>query len=215
MNCGFLIFEGAEELDFVGPWELVGMWAKDPSGPKARFTVSRSVGQVSCAKGLRVMSDVDFETCPPLEFLIIPGGMGVERACADDALIRFVRLAGTKCRAVASVCTGSLVLAKAGLLENKKATTHWRSLSRLRQFRINVIEERYVQDGNIWSSAGVSAGMDMVLGLISATSGSAVAGQVQRDAEYFPSPAVYEGAISDSSAEYVRRMHSKHLESRP
>ena len=105
------------------------------------------------------------------------------------------------CKAVLSVCTGSFVLHAAGLLSGKKATTHWGSLDRLRALGdVTVLEQRYVQDGNIWSSAGVSAGTDLMLAFIASVDGEDAAGKVQFASEYYPSSVKYGGFENHAQA---------------
>jgi transcriptional regulator GlxA family with amidase domain len=107
-------------------------------------------------------------------------------------LIDFVSSQAKTCKAVLSVCTGAFILHGAGLLSRKKATTHWGSLKRLRALcDVEVVEDRYVQDGNVWSSAGVSAGIDLMLAFIASVAGPEAAGKVQFSAEYYPSTVLY------------------------
>ena len=188
MNFGFLIFPFVEELDFIGPWEMVGMWSKYFDGPKNYFLVSQVAEMIQCAKGLKVIADYDFMKCPALDYLLIPGGQGTWQEVENQTLLDFVRSRTAKCQHVLSVCTGAFILQAAGLLLEKRVTTHWRALNRLRQrLGEQVIEERIVRDGNVWSAAGVSAGIDLVLALIADLAGEEVAGQVQMAAEYYPS----------------------------
>src|SRR5512136_2447010 len=179
MNFGFLVFPDVEELDSVGPWELVGMWSTHFEGP-AQVLISQNGEAVRCAKGLKVAADCSFETCPALDYLLIPGGQGTRQEVNNPELIAFVQRQATVCRQVLSVCTGAFILQAAGLLPGKKATTHWRSLDRLRQFsEVTVVEERLVRDGNIWTAAGVSAGIDLALALMADQAGAETAGMVQ------------------------------------
>ncbi len=167
MNFGFLLFPDAEELDFVGPWEVIGMWGKVFGGPEECLIVSQDGRTVRCAKGLRVEADHGFETCPPLDYLLIPGGQGTHREVDNADLISFVRKQAAGCRQVLSVCTGSFVLQAAGLLDGKRATTHFLSWDRLRQLPgVTAVEDRFTRDGNVWTAAGVSAGIDLALALI-------------------------------------------------
>ncbi|HEV7857354.1 MAG TPA: DJ-1/PfpI family protein [Pyrinomonadaceae bacterium] len=187
MNFGFLLFPDAEELDFVGPWEIISAWSKYEDGPEQCLTVSQSGGEIRCAKGLRIVTDYEFADCPPLDYLLIPGGQGTREEVNNDALIEFVKRQAANCREVLSVCTGSFILQAAGLLEGKRATTHWASLERLRQFpEVTVDEQRFVRDGHIWTAAGVSAGIDLALALVLDQSGEDAASRVQLYVEYYP-----------------------------
>lgn len=184
---GFLIFDGVEELDLIGPWEMISIWGKEYNGPKEIFTISQSESVINCVNGLRIGSDYSFSNCPTLDYLLIPGGMGTRKEVTNEALIEFIRLQADNCRYIASVCTGSFLLQAAGLLTGHKATTHWKSLNRLKQFTaVTVCEQRYIKDDSIWTAAGISAGMDMALALIADVAGKEIAGKVQLDAEYFP-----------------------------
>jgi len=192
MNFGILIFPGVEELDFVGPWEMITMWKQVAQGPEHCIVVAQSLVPVVCAKGLSVNPHASFETCPPLDFLLIPGGQGTRTEVNNQALLAFVRRQAATCKALLSVCTGSFILHAAGQLSGRKATTHWGSLDRLRAFDdVEVLEQRYTRDGNVWCSAGVSAGIDLTLKFIAETAGEDAAGKVQFAAEYYPSAATY------------------------
>lgn len=192
MNFGFLLFPDLEELDFVGPWEMIGMWSKLFDGPEKCLTVSQTGELLRCSKGLCIKPGHSFESCPPLDYLLIPGGMGTRREVDNGELLAFVQKQAQHCQQILSVCTGSFILQAAGLLAGKRATTHWRSLDRLRQFPdVTVVEERFVRDGNVWTSAGVSAGTDLALALIADQAGAETAGNVQLAAEYYPAPDWY------------------------
>lgn len=187
MNFGVLIFSGAEELDFVGPWEMLTMWRQVANGPDSCWIVAQEKTAVTCAKGLSVNPHEAFSSCPALDYLLVPGGQGTRREVGNRALLNFVAKQAESCKAILSVCTGSFILHAAGLLCGRKATTHWGSLDRLRGLGdVDVVERRFVRDGKIWSAAGVSAGIDMMLAFIADTAGDEVAGKVQFAAEYYP-----------------------------
>jgi transcriptional regulator GlxA family with amidase domain len=187
MNFGFLLFPDAEELDFVGPWEIVAAWSRFAGGPEHCLTVSQAGGEVRCAKGMRIVTDDSFQTCPPLDYLLIPGGQGTRREVNNGELVQFVRQQAAHCRHTLSVCTGAFILQAAGLLDGKKATTHYASLGRLRAFpEVTVDEKRFVRDGNVWTAAGVSAGIDLALALVADQSGEEAASKVQLYVEYYP-----------------------------
>jgi transcriptional regulator GlxA family with amidase domain len=198
MNFGILVFPDVEELDFIGPWEMLGMWGKFAGGPEQRLIVAQSLGQVTCAKGLSVNPHMSFQQCPQLDFLLVPGGQGTRHEVDNPVLTDFISRQARQCKAVLSVCTGAFLLHGAGLLSGKRATTHWNSLDRLRALEdVTVVEERFVRDGNVWSSAGVSAGIDLMLALIADIAGEEIAGKVQFAAEYYPSAKRY-GAAHES-----------------
>lgn len=206
MKFGFLLFPDLEELDFVGPWEIIGVWSKYFEGPEQCLTISQTGGEVRCANGLRVVPDYSFDNCPPLDYLLIPGGLGTRREVENKELIAFVKKQATSCRHVLSVCTGAFILQAAGLLNGKKATTHWGSLERLRKFpEVMVTEQRFVRDGSIWTAAGISAGIDVALALIADQAGEETAGKVQLAAEYYPKNIKYGSAhLAPEAPEYIK-----------
>jgi len=192
MNFGILIFDQVEELDFAGPWEMLTMWSKLAGGPKNCLIVAEKKLPVTCAKGLSVNPHVSFEDCPRLDYLLVPGGVGARQQVNNRVVVDFVANQARHCKAVLSVCTGSFILHAAGVLSGKKVTTHWNSLERMRALGdVQVVEERYVHDGNIWTSAGISAGMDLMLAFIASVSGEGAAGLVQSHAEYYPASTRY------------------------
>jgi len=206
-NFGFVIFRDLEELDLVGPWEMVSMWSKHLEGPERCLMVAQSRDPVICAKGMVLHPHVTFAHCPPLDYLLVPGGQGTRQAVDNPALVGFVAARAPSCQAVLSVCTGAFLLHRAGLLAGRRATTHWGSLARLAELGgVTVVQERFVRDGNIWTAAGVSAGIDLALALIADVAGEAVAGKVQLGAEYFPAGKIY-GACDQNPAApgYVRK----------
>jgi transcriptional regulator GlxA family with amidase domain len=208
MKVGILIFPKVEELDFVGPWEILGMWGKHAGGPEQRFIVAQSASPVVCAKGMSVIPHVSFEQCPSLDVLVVPGGEGTRQEVENETLVAFISKQARHCKAVLSVCTGSFLLHRAGLLIGKKATTHWNSLERLRALGdVIVVEERFVRDGKIWSSAGVSAGTDMMLAFVASYAGEEAAGKSQAAAEYYPMSKVYGNLDEHPKAPgYIKRV---------
>ncbi len=194
MNVAVALFDGAEELDWAGPWEVLAAWAEQwPDDGVHVFTLAREDRPVTCAKGLRVLPDETWETAPPLDVLVYPGGRGTRRELQDDAVLDWIRGLASGETVVASVCTGSLVLAAAGLLDGKPATTHWGSLELLPTLG-NGIEvrpdDRFVDNGNILTAAGVSAGIDMALHLVARLHSTERAREVRRYIQYDPEPPV-------------------------
>ena len=188
MNFGFLVFPGLEELDLVGPWEMISLWSRSLQGPEICLMVAQNRDPISCAKGMSINPHLGFSECPPLDYLLVPGGEGTRQQVNNEVLIRFVTEQARGCQAVLSVCTGSFILHKAGLLSGRRATTHWSALPRLRELGdVTVCQERVVHDGNFWTAAGVSAGIDLALAFIESVAGETVAGKVQFGTEYYPS----------------------------
>lgn len=200
MRVGVLVFTAVEELDFVGPWEMLGMWAL-VSARSSPLLVAQKAEPVRCAKGLAVLPQHGFDDCPELDVLVVPGGQGTRREAHNPVLIDFIAQRAQSAKAVLSVCTGAFLLHQAGLLAGRRATTHWASLDRLRALGdVTVVEERYVVDGPIWTSAGVSAGLDMALEFIARVDGPVVAGKVQLASEYYPEGYRHGGAASHAQA---------------
>ncbi|GDY14365.1 hypothetical protein LBMAG53_32430 [Planctomycetota bacterium] len=179
MTIGILIFPGVEELDAIGPWEAFGMWRAVAGGPPVMLIAARSE-PVRCAKGLLLTPDATWTDAPPLSVLVVPGGQGTRQVVDDPALIGWIAQRAATASAVLAVCTGAFLLHRAGLLSGRRATTHWASLDRLRALGdVTVIEERVVRDGAIWTSAGVSAGLDLAFAYIAEHAGAEAAGKAQ------------------------------------
>jgi transcriptional regulator GlxA family with amidase domain len=189
ITTGILLFEDFEELDAVGPWEVFTM-AKGISAQDRVVTIAATREPVRAAKGLRVLPDHSFADAPALDIVLVPGGQGTRREVGNPELIEWLRKAGAQCQWVTSVCTGALLLHEAGFAKGKRVTTHWAFVEQLRQRGdVEVLERlRYVRDGNLVTSAGVSAGIDMALWLVGQIHGVRAARQVQRYMEYDPAP---------------------------
>lgn len=188
---GFLIYPGVEELDLVGPWEMATMWKTYADGPGC-VTASQVGGPTVCAKGLKIAADHAFADCPKLDYLLVPGGFAALEEAKNPDVLDFVSRQARDGRHTLSVCTGSFILEAAGLLDGRKATTHWKLLPKLREIRgVEAVEERFVRDGNVWTSAGVSAGIDLMLAFIASVAGEDKASIVQYNAEYYPDGRIY------------------------
>jgi transcriptional regulator GlxA family with amidase domain len=195
-KVGILVFHEVDVLDFCGPFEVFSVTRldedlrlKEPS-PYEVTLVAEKKEPVVATGGLKVLPDHRLEDCPPLEVLVVPGGWGTRREMNNDRLIAWVAERGHQVTTLTSVCTGSLLLGKAGLLDGKRATTHWRILEEMRKLfpAVNVIEDQHVvEEGNVITSAGISAGIDMALRVVSRHYGEAVARATARFMEYaFP-----------------------------
>ena len=193
-EIGLALFDGAEELDWAGPWEVLAAWADQWQDDGVHvFTLAREDGPVTCAKGLRVLPDVTWEAAPPLDVLVYPGGRGTRRELADEAVLDWVRGIARSGAVVTSVCTGSLVLAAAGLLDGRAATTHWQSLELLPTLGTDIEvrpDDRFVDTGEVITAAGVSAGIDMALHLVARLHSPERAREVRRYIQYDPEPPV-------------------------
>ncbi|HTO54621.1 MAG TPA: DJ-1/PfpI family protein [Myxococcota bacterium] len=189
VTTGILLFDDYEELDAVGPWEVFSV-ARQLLPENRVLTIAATREPVRAAKGLRTLPDCSFADAPQLDVVLVPGGQGTRREVGNPALVDWLRKAGSACRWVTSVCTGALLLHEAGFARKKRVTTHWAFVEQLRQRGdVEVLENiRYVRDGNLVTSAGISAGIDMSLWLVGQLHGVDTARKVQRIMEYDPAP---------------------------
>lgn len=190
-TIGLLIFDDAEELDFVGPWEVFTMANMVEADTHRVLLIAGENRPIRCAKGMRVLPDVTTADCPRLDVLLVPGGQGTRREVENAALLEWIAKTAAACEWVTSVCTGALLLTAAGPAHYKRVTTHWGFVEALRARgeAAEVLENvRYVRDGNIVTAAGVSAGIDMALWLTGQLHGPDFARKVQRGMEYDPAP---------------------------
>lgn len=192
-RVGILIFPEVEVLDFCGPFEVFSVTRldeerrrEDPS-PFEVLLVAASAEPVRATGGLRVLPDVTTNACPPLDVLVVPGGWGTRSAIKDERLLEWIAARGKTVETVTSVCTGAMLLGQAGLLDGRRATTHWRSLAWMREsFPTVTVEEKLhvVEDGHVLTSAGISAGIDMALRVVARYHGEAIARATARHMEY-------------------------------
>ncbi|CAN5505146.1 DJ-1/PfpI family protein [soil metagenome] len=193
-RIGISLFDGAEELDWAGPWEVLAAWSElHPSDDVQVFTVAQHDGVVTCAKGLKVVPDHTWDSAPPIDVLVYPGGRGTRLQIGDEVVTGWLRKTASAAQLMTSVCTGSLVYADAGLLHGRAATTHWESLDRLGELGEGIEvrpDDRFVDDGDVITAAGVSAGIDMALHLISRLVSADRAREVRRYIQYDPAPPV-------------------------
>jgi transcriptional regulator GlxA family with amidase domain len=189
-TIGLLLFDGAEELDFVGPWEVFTMAAKLRDDIRV-LTVAERADPVRCAKGMRVIPDSTLAEAPALDVVLVPGGQGTRREVNNRVLIDWLRKIAPRLRWVTSVCTGALLLCEAGFARGKRVTTHWAFVEELRKRYPDVCvldDARYVRDDQLCTAAGVSAGIDLALWLTGQLWGVAAARMTQRAMEYDPAP---------------------------
>ena len=193
-EIGILLFPDVEELDAIGPWEVLSFWTRNHPGDGWRVScVSADGGAVTCAKGLTVQAHHSTATMPPLDVLLHPGGMGTRPQLKDQRHLDWVRQQRETVPLMTSVCTGSLVFAAAGLLRGRPATTHWASLGLLAELDPTIEvrdQDRFVDDGDVITSAGVSAGIDMALHLVRRLVSPERAREVRRGIQYDPQPPV-------------------------
>jgi len=187
-------FDDAEELDVVGPWEVLALWTQNFPDDGYRASLVSSDGRaVRCAKGLVLQPHSPAEELPAIDVLVYPGGLGTRPHLRDDARLEWVRAQQRTGTLMTSVCTGALVYAAAGLLRNRPATTHWAAIDELATIDPSISirpDDRYVDDGDIVTSAGVSAGIDMALHLVDRLAGTDRARATRRGIQYDPKPPV-------------------------
>lgn len=185
IRVGIIVFDQVEELDFVGPYEVLSYSNKILPGATQVVLVAESNRIIKCFNGLKMIPDCTFADCPTLDVLVVPGGKGRIAEMKNPAMLEFVKRKAEEVRFLTSVCTGSFILAAAGLLNNRKATTHYLSLDEMRQIKgIETMSEKIVADGNIITAAGVSSGIDLGLYLLKVLFDQNMADEVSRRIEY-------------------------------
>lgn len=192
-RIGIVIFDEVEVLDFCGPFEVFSVTRQDEErrrdepSPFEVMLVAEFDRTVTATGGMKVVPDFTFENCPALDILVVPGGLGTRREMKNNAMLSFVVSRSDHVETLASVCTGSLILGNAGLLDGLRATTHWRSLDLMRELfpKVTVDAESHVVDqGRIITSAGISAGIDMALQVVARYCGETVARSTAKHMEY-------------------------------
>jgi transcriptional regulator GlxA family with amidase domain len=187
---GVLVFDGAEELDFVGPWEVFTTSRNMRGDADAVLLVSERLDPVRCAKGMRVLPDETLASHPPLDVLLVPGGQGTRREVDNPAITGWIRATSATAAWTTSVCTGALLLHEAGPARGRRVATHhgFEDALEARGDVTVVRDARYVVDGRLVTSQGVSAGIDMALWLVGALHGRDHARAVRRYIQYDPAP---------------------------
>jgi transcriptional regulator GlxA family with amidase domain len=194
-NVGILIFDDVEILDFAGPFEVFSRTRLVP-GPESRrsedsapfhvFTVAKTAAPIRTTGGLRVIPHYGFADAPRVDLVVVPGGWGTRTLLQDAETLDWIRRAAAGARKVTTVCTGSLLLAKAGLLEGRHATTHWGALDTLDSLKAGVTVEREyrVVDDGVITSAGVASGIDMAFYVVETLFGREVADETAHYVEH-------------------------------
>lgn len=195
INVGILIFDNVEVLDFAGPFEVFSRTRLTPgvesrrseeSAPFRAFTIAKTRDPITATGGLVVAPQYGFADSPRIDLLVVPGGFGTRPLLHDEETLGWIRETAAKARQVTSVCTGALLLGKAGLLEGRRATTHWASLDLLDSLGVGVTVERSsrVVDDGVITSAGVASGIDMSFYVVETIFGRAVADETAKYIEY-------------------------------
>ncbi|MFV5911769.1 DJ-1/PfpI family protein [Bacillus cereus] len=187
-SVGIFLFNEVEVLDFAGPFEVFSVTEVNEEKPFTVYTVSENGEMITARNGLKVQPDYSIENLPPVDILIIPGGLGArEYEIKNEIVIKWIRQQMKEVKLITSVCTGALLLAKAGLLEGLKATTHWASIEKFKnEFQnVEVIENvKFVDEGHIITSAGISAGINMAFHIVKNLLGVHVAEDTAKRMEY-------------------------------
>ncbi len=203
-RIGMLIFPRLTQLDMTGPYEVLARL------PNTKVDlVAATLDPVTTDRGMQIVPTVTYDTCPPLDVVMVPGGPGQQDLMEDEAALSFLRRQAAGAKFVTSVCTGSLVLAAAGLLAGKRATCHWAALEHLKALGAIPISERVVVDGNVVTGAGVASGIDFALSLAAILEGEAVAREIQLQIEYDPAPPFNSGSPKTAKPETLAALKTK------
>jgi len=190
MTVGIVLFDDVEVLDFAGPFEVFAVAGNVTEGGFKVVTVAERAdasAPIVARNGLKIVPDYALADAPHLDLLVVPGGMGTRREVANPKLIGWIKRRAVEASLTTSVCTGAFLLAEAGLLAGKTATTHWASVERMAQTYTMVHvrgDARFVDEGDIVTSAGISAGIDMSLYLVGRLKGAEIAATTARQMEY-------------------------------
>ena len=195
VKIGLLLFPGVQLLDFVGPFEIF-----KATRDTETFLIGKNTEVITASCGLPLQSTISFNDCPQLDVICVPGGDGVNPLLRDEATLSFIRRQAGGARYVTSVCTGSLLLGAAGLLQDKKATSHWSAIDYLEKFGATYTSGRVVRDGNLITAGGITSGIDFGLVMIAELFGQEEAEAVQLMMEYAPQPPFNSGTREDAPA---------------
>jgi transcriptional regulator GlxA family with amidase domain len=191
VRIAIAVFEGAEELDFVGPWEVLAAWRYLRPDEVDVVLVGDGPEPVTCAKGLRVVPETTWSELGDVDVLVYPGGVGTRALLGDDTVRARLRRLADGGTLMTSVCTGALVYADAGLLDGRPATTYWTAFDELLPLGRDIEprpDDRFVDAGEVITAAGVSAGIDMALHLVGRLGSPDRAREVRRYIQYDPQP---------------------------
>lgn len=206
-KIGMVIFQSFTNLDMAGPYEVLSRLPNT-----LVILISATMEPVIADRNITILPHFDFETCPDLDVLFVPGGPGTKDAMQDETTLSFIRCQAVKATYITSVCTGSLILGAAGLLVGKRVTTHWASMDLLHLFGAIPVADRVVIDTNIISAAGVASGIDFALQLVEILEDTETAQKIQLMIEYAPQPPFNSGSVSTADPELVeavRKMMSR------
>ena len=200
----FLLFDGITQLDFTGPAQVL---SRIPGA--VVHTAAREMKPVQTDGGFAILPSTGFADCPQADLLCVPGGFGTREVIQDKATLQFLRDQAAMAQYVTSVCTGSLALGAAGLLEGKRATSHWAYTSLLQKFGAQYEKARVVRDGNVITAGGVTSGIDFALSLVAEIAGRERAESIQLSLEYDPQPPFKSGHPDIADPKLVALMRDR------
>lgn len=203
-RIGMLIFPRLTQLDMTGPYEVL---ARLPD--TAVELIARTRDPVTTDRGMQIVPTTTYAECPPLDIVMVPGGPGQQDLMEDEEALSFLRRQAAGAQYVTSVCTGSLVLAAAGLLQGKRATCHWAAIDNLALMGAVPVRERVVVDGNVVTGAGVASGIDFALRLAAILDGEQVAREIQLQIEYDPDPPFDSGSPKTAAPATVAALKAR------
>ena len=204
MEIAILLYEQMTALDAIGPYEVLG----GMPGARVRF-VAREKGIKRTDSGYALLNaEYSLDDVAAADIVLVPGSSYPQATMKDSAVLAWLRQAHTQSKWTTSVCTGSMILGAAGLLQGLRATTHWLALETLSTFGAEPVKERFVRDGKVITAAGVSAGIDMALNLVAMECGEAVAQGIQLMLEYDPQPPFSCGSVDTAPPEIVARLRA-------
>jgi cyclohexyl-isocyanide hydratase len=201
---GMLIFPRLTQLDMTGPYEVL---ARLPN--TVVHLVAHTLDPVKTDRGMMIVPTVTYADCPQLDVVMVPGGPGQQDLMEDAVVLKFLQRQAATAKYVTSVCTGSLVLAAAGLLKGKRATCHWAAIEHLALLGAIPVNEHVVVDGNIVTGAGVTSGIDFALTLAAIMESEQVAREIQLQIEYDPAPPFNSGSPRTASAETLAAIRER------
>jgi cyclohexyl-isocyanide hydratase len=203
-NIVFVLFDNVTQLDFAGPVQFLSRM------PGAKICVASHDGRaVTTDCGFSILPSYSFADCPQAAMVCVPGGHGVQQAIADPAIVGFVQAQSSKAEWITSVCTGAFILGAAGLLDGKRATTHWGYTHLLGEYGATYEEARVVRDGNLITAGGVTSGIDFSLQVIAAIAGDETAQSIQLSLEYDPDPPFAGGHPGRTPDHIVSRLRER------
>jgi cyclohexyl-isocyanide hydratase len=202
---GCLIYPRMDQIDFTGPFEVLSRMSDTTV-----TAVGRELTPISDVQGLRLTPDVRIAEAGTFDVLVVPGGYGQQALMHDEELLDFIRKHALSERLLFSVCTGALLCGAAGVLTGRQVTTHWSARHLMSHYGAVLMDARVVVDGNLISAAGVTAGLDAALVLVSLLRGDAAAQEIQLAIEYAPNPVFQSGSPETAPAEVLRSFHKKY-----